>query len=66
MYSIYHGQTVAEDKRVIDSNDRIMAHIQAYEEKVRQQRLESRRQMAQDFFESIQLDEEGNPLLELD
>lgn len=66
LYSIYHGQTVAEDKRVIDSNDRIMAHIQAYEEKVRQQRLERRRQMAQDFFESIQLDEEGNPLLELD
>ncbi|MCR4732523.1 MAG: hypothetical protein K5819_04840 [Lachnospiraceae bacterium] len=66
LYSIYHGQAVAEDKRVIDSNDRIMAHIQAYEEKVRQQRLERRRQMAQDFFESIQLDEEGNPLLELD
>ncbi len=66
LYSIYHGQSVAEDKRVIDSNDRILAHIQAYEEKVRQQRQERRKQIAQDFFDHLAVDEEGNPLLEVD
>ncbi|SCW28478.1 Flagellar assembly protein FliH [Lachnospiraceae bacterium C10] len=66
LYSIYHGQSVAEDKRVIDSNDKILAHIQAYEEKIRLQRQERRKQLADEFFENLSVDEEGKPVLTYD
>ncbi|MCR5453017.1 MAG: hypothetical protein K6F00_10345 [Lachnospiraceae bacterium] len=60
MYSIFKGQTVKEEKRVIDSNDRVFARIEEYEEKLREKKQQRREDLLMEFLDSLEPDEEGN------
>ena len=69
MYSVFKGQVVPEDvesTQIIDSNDRISAAIERYNEELKQRREEELKHRVEDFLDQLEADEEGLPILPTD
>ena len=69
MYSVFKGQVVPEDadsRHIIDSNDRISAAIERYNEQMEKRRQEELGRRVDEFLENLDVDEEGLPILPTD
>lgn len=69
MYNIFKGQIVpgnADSTQVIDSNDRVGAFIERYNEKLKRKREEELANRVESFLESLEADEEGLPIIPRD
>lgn len=69
MYSVFKGQTVPEDvdsRHIIDSNDRISAAIERYNEQMAKRREEELARRVDEFLDNLEVDEEGLPILPTD
>ncbi len=69
MYSVFKGQVVPEDvesTQIIDSNDRISAAIERYNEQMEKRREEELKRRVEDFLDNLEADEEGLPVIPVD
>lgn len=69
MFKVYKGQVVPDDeehKLNLDYNDRIQERIQEFQQSIVKRKDAYRQQQIDDFFASIEVDEEGNTVLPSD
>lgn len=55
-----------EEKYIIDSNDRILQRLEEYQEELVQKEAQKKQKMIQSFYESLEFDEEGKPIIPTD
>lgn len=64
LYSIYHGSTVSDEKVVINSNDRALEKIRAWQKQAEDERLRQKKSAADEYLDTLPKDESGKPILE--
>ncbi|MDD6551385.1 MAG: FliH/SctL family protein [Lachnospiraceae bacterium] len=64
LYNIYHGSTVSDEKVVINSNDRALEKIRAWQKQAEDERLRQKKSAADEYLDTLQKDESGKPILE--
>lgn len=63
MYSIYHGGTLSDEKVIINSNDRALQKIKAWQRQAEEEKLRQKMSEAQEFIDKLDKDENGLPVL---
>lgn len=64
MYSVYHGSTVSKDKIIINSNDRALEKIRAWQKQSEDEKRRQRKAAAEKYLGGLPKSENGDPLLE--
>ena len=66
LYSIYRGQKVSGEERVIDSNDRIQKRIEEFNAQLEEEKSRIRQDELMELLDNLEPDEEGNYYLPRD
>ncbi|MGN0240711.1 MAG: FliH/SctL family protein [Candidatus Weimeria sp.] len=64
LYSIYHGSRVRDEKVIINSNERALEKIRAWQKQTEEEKLRKRRAEAEKYFAGLKKDENGEVILE--
>lgn len=64
MYSIYHGSTLSEEKVIINSNDRALEKIKAWQKQAENEKIRQRKSEADEYLSKLPVDENGEVVLE--
>ncbi len=64
LYSIYHGSRVSDEKVVINSNERALEKIRAWQKHAEDEKLRQRRSEADEYLSKLPKDENGEAVLE--
>lgn len=63
LYSVYHGSTLSEQKVEINSNDRVLEKIRAWERQAAEEKLRKNRAAAEKYLSTLPKDDSGNPVI---